>query len=68
MAMDDHIGGQLIQIVSLALFSERNWSLLPPSSHRLSAPQKLTEKKFLAESLWLAEELVASISRLPVCA
>ena len=64
--MGDHIGKSIEQIVILALFSERNWSLLPPSSHRLSAAQELTEKKFLAESSLLAEELVASISRLPV--
>jgi hypothetical protein len=61
--MGDHIGKSIEQIVILALFSERNWSLLPPSSHRLSAAQKLM---FLAETSLLAEELVASISRLPV--
>lgn len=63
-AMDDHIGGQIDRIMSLTLFIQREWSMLPPFPHRLSAAQKLTEEKFLAQS---AEELVALICAYLFC-
>jgi hypothetical protein len=58
MAMDDHIGGQLTRLLAW-LCSARGIGAGCHPPHRLSAAQKLTEKKFLAEISLLAEELVA---------